>query len=182
MSEPSPQETAARPSAGSGSTRFRELSPRVDAIVGGALALLAFIGLAWAIQLPRFLGLTIFLQQYLGAFLALSAALVFLISKPRVAMGDRIPWYDAAASAAALAVGAYCVLIYPRIADSLSIVTWDKVLFGVVTVVLLLEATRRLFGLTLVILVVVLCLYARYGYVLPGLLYTRGSRVRGHLP
>ncbi|MGY6535222.1 MAG: TRAP transporter permease [Pararhodobacter sp.] len=165
---------AASAAAGADSN-FRSLSPGLDLVLAVGLGLLALIGLAWAVQLPRLLGVTVFLQQYLGAFLGIATAAVFLTAKPHRRAGDGLPWYDAAAALAALAIGAYCVVMYPRIAYTLSVVTWDKVLFGALTVLLLLEATRRLFGLTLVILVVILCLYARFGYVLPGLLYTRGT-------
>lgn len=154
--------------------RFRDLSGPAGTLVSSGLVALTVLGLAWAIGLPRILGIALFPEQYLAAFLGLATALAFMLVKPSASAGDRIPFYDAVFAAASLAFGIYVVAVFPRIAYTLGIVTWDTFLFGSLALLLILEATRRLFGWSLVILAAVLCLYARFGYVLPGLLYTRG--------
>lgn len=155
-------------------SRFRKLAgwPRHAVSVG--FVILSLLGLTWGVNAPGLVGVTFFSEQYLSIFLGLSTALVFLLAKSRENASDIVPWYDVGCALGAIGFGGYCAIVFPTIAYSLSVVTWDKVLFGALAITLILEATRRLFGWTLVLLAVVLCLYARFGYVLPGLLYTRG--------
>lgn len=165
--------TAGGNPAGS-ATRFRQLGGLPGGVVSAGLALLSLIGLLWGLNVQQMLGFTLFAEQYLAVFLGLSTALVFALAKPWSSSSNKVPWYDFIAVGASVGFGLYCAIVFPRIAYSLSVLTWDKVLFGALAIVLVLEATRRLYGWTLVLLAGGLCLYAVYGSVFPGLLYTRG--------
>lgn len=154
--------------------RFRNLTGWAARCSAAGCLALSLMGILWALQVHRLAGFAVFPEQYLAAFLSIAAAVAFLIARPARGTSDRVPWYDAAGALASLAFGLYVVLHFPRMAYSLSIVTWDKLLFGTLALLVVLEATRRLLGPVLVILAVVLCLYTRFGYLLPGLLYSRG--------
>ena len=155
--------------------RFRELSGIPGVLASAGMAILPVLGLAWAVEAHRWVGFNPFSQQYLATFLGLATALAFMIAKPVSRPGNDLPWYDALAALMSLGFGLYVLIVFPEIAYTLTVATWDKILFGAAAILLILEATRRLFGWTLVILAGVLCLYTHYGYILPGLLYTRGE-------
>jgi TRAP transporter 4TM/12TM fusion protein len=134
------------------------------------------VGGAWATQLQHRLPWAFFNEQYLGLFLGLGLAPVFLCVRagPR-APHDRVPWYDWAACAGALVAGGYVALRYPTIAYSLGTLTWDKVSLGVLAVVLVLEGVRRIAGWALMWIAVACVLYAKFAYLLPGIFHAKGS-------
>jgi TRAP transporter 4TM/12TM fusion protein len=156
--------------------RFRRLDGAARAVERTLLVTLALVGSIWATQAHHYLPFAFFSEQYLGLFLALGLAPVFLVVRatPR-APGDRVPWYDWLACAGALAVGGYVTVFYPTIAYTLGIVTWDKLLLGALAIVLVLEGVRRLAGWALMWIALGCVLYAKFAWLLPGVLYAKGS-------
>jgi TRAP transporter 4TM/12TM fusion protein len=159
-----------------GTSKYRSLTgpPRVieAALLGGV----TLIGAAWAGQVHHVLPVAFFKEQYLGLFLALALAAVFVCVKPHArAAAARVGSYDWLLAAGALAGGLYVTLLYPRIAYQLGTLTWDKVGHGAVVILLVLEATRRLVGWVMVGLAAVFILYAKFAYLLPGLLEGKGA-------
>ena len=159
-----------------GASKFRALAGPAKGLERLLLCALTITGAAWAGEVHIFLGLAFFKEQYLGLFLALAFPAVFIAAKARsVEPGDRVPWFDWLLALGGAAVGGYIVVRYPTIAYQLGVLSPDKVWLGALTIVLVLEATRRLAGWSLVILVGVFILYAKFAYFLPGLLYAKGS-------
>jgi TRAP transporter 4TM/12TM fusion protein len=134
------------------------------------------LGALWALEVHHHLDWAFFREQYLGLFLGVALAAVFVSVKahPR-ATAATVPWYDVALALGGLAVGLYVAIWYPTIAYQLGIITPEKVALGALAIVLVLEATRRLVGWVMVILAVVFILYAKFAYVLPGVLGAKGS-------
>jgi TRAP transporter 4TM/12TM fusion protein len=160
----------------SGLGKFRALTGSVKAVNRLLLTCLTIVGAAWAGEIHVFFDLTFFKEQYLGLVLALSVPAVFLsVKATKREVGHRVPWYDCLFALAGAAVGGYIAVWYPTIAYQLGILTPEKVWLGALTIVLVLEATRRLVGWSLVILSGGFILYAKYAYLLPGLLYAKGS-------
>ena len=156
--------------------RFRTLSGTPRAVEQGLLALLTAAGALWVLEAHTWLPRAVFKEQYLGLFLALALGAAFIATRAgRRAPLDRVPWYDWALAAAGLAVGLYVGVLYPTIAYQLGIITWDKVTFGALAVLLVLEATRRLVGWVMVGLGAVFILYAKLAYLLPGLLEAKST-------
>ena len=156
--------------------RFRTLSGTPRAVEQGLLALLTAAGALWVLEVHTWLPRAIFKEQYLGLFLALALGAAFIATRAgRRAPLDRVPWYDWALAAAGLAVGLYVGVLYPTIAYQLGVLTWDKVTFGALAVLLVLEATRRLVGWVMVGLGAVFILYAKLAYLLPGLLEAKST-------
>jgi TRAP transporter 4TM/12TM fusion protein len=140
------------------------------------LVALAAIGSLWALEVHQYLAWTFFKQQYLALFLALALGSVFLAVKAHAKeSGDRVPWHDWLLFAAGLAVGLYVVVMFPTIAYRLGVLSIDRWLFGGVAILLILEATRRVAGGTLAWLALGVVLYAKFAYLLPGILYAKGS-------
>lgn len=156
--------------------KFRTLTGTSRTVERAALVLLTVVGGAWAAKIHHYFPGAIFNEQYLGLFLGLGLAPVFVCMRagPRAPV-DRVPWYDWLCAAAALTMGLYVAVFYPTIAYTLGIITWDKLLLGVVAVLLVLESVRRVAGWALMWIAVVCLLYAKFAWLLPGILYAKGS-------
>ena len=85
---------------------------------------------------------------------------------------DRIPWYDAALAAASVVPGAYIVANYWAITSRIvqvDSVTTAQLVLGILLVVLLLEAARRVVGLPITIIGGIAILYMLFGDKISGL-------------
>ena len=160
----------------SSANKFRSLSGAVRAVVRLLLSSLTILGSLWALGIHHSLPWAFFNQQYLGLFLALALAGIFLSVKARAKeAGDRVPWYDWFFAAAGLLVGGYVAVMYPTIAYRLGVLSPDRWILGGLAVLLVLEATRRIAGGTLAWIALGSILYAKFAYLFPGLLYAKGS-------
>jgi TRAP transporter 4TM/12TM fusion protein len=152
---------------------FRRLAERALGV------LITVLGLVAILDLPmRLAGVSVFPQQYLGAFWGLVTCLAFVTC--RAAAKDEggtpgpTPWYDYALAAIALALGLYVAFWYPSIMDTIGLLSAERTLLGVLAIAIVLESTRRVAGWPLVIIVVVFLLYGRFGDLFPGALATTG--------
>ncbi len=159
-----------------GATKFRSLSGPARGLERFLLCALVIVGAAWAGEVHISLGLAFFKEQYLGLFVALALPAVFIAVKARRGRnGDQVPGYDWLLALGGAVAGGYVLVQYPSIANRLGVLSADKVWLGALAVLLVLEATRRLVGWSLVILAVAFMLYAKFAYLLPGFLYAKGS-------
>jgi TRAP transporter 4TM/12TM fusion protein len=157
-------------------SKLRALSGLARVLSKALLVALTVIASAWAGELHVFLGLTFFKEQFLGLFFALGMAGVFLLVKATAGeSGGHVPWYDWLAVTGSLTTGGYVTLLYPSIAYQLGVLAVERWLLGGVAALLILEATRRIAGWALVWVGVTCILYAKFAYLLPGLLYAPGS-------
>ena len=156
--------------------KFRRLSGGARSVERGLLLALMLVSSAWATQLHHHLPFAFFNEQFLGVFLGLSLASVFVAVKARPReTGGRVPPFDWALSALGLVVGGYVAVMYPTIAYRLGELTPDRVTLGTAAVLLVLEATRRLAGGTLAWVALACILYAKFAWLFPWLLYAKGS-------
>ena len=156
--------------------KFRSLDGGARVVERALLIALAVVGSLWALQVQHYSPRAIFNEQYLGLFFALGLAPVFLVCRAGSrAPNDRVPWYDWLLAAGALAAGGYVMVFYPIIAYSLGVASWDKVILGGIALVLVLEGVRRLAGWALMWIALACVLYAKFAWLLPGLLNARGS-------
>jgi TRAP transporter 4TM/12TM fusion protein len=156
--------------------KFRSLGGAARAVERTVLIAVTAAGAFWALGLQHHLPVALFNEQYLGLFLGLGLAGVFIVVKAYpAAPHDRVPWYDWVGAAAGLGVGLYIAILYPSISYTLSSLTWDRLVPATVAIALVLEATRRIAGWALMWIAVACILYAKFGWLLPGLLYAKGS-------
>lgn len=108
--------------------------------------------------------------QHRAIHLALALALTYLLYPgTRKRRGEKtIAWYDLIAVALSLGIGAFLVLDYMNIVFRAGDPTSLDILLGSITIILVLEATRRTMGWPLVIVAVVFLAYALWGHLLPG--------------
>jgi TRAP transporter 4TM/12TM fusion protein len=130
----------------------------------------------WASDIHEIFWWTFFKEQYLGLFFALALANVFISIKARAGAPDSdIPWHDWLMAAASLLVGGYVTVMYPTIAYRLGILSIERWLLGGLTIVLILEAARRVVGWALVWIAAAFILYAKFTDLFPGMLNAKGS-------
>jgi TRAP transporter 4TM/12TM fusion protein len=135
--------------------------------------LVVAVGLTAVFDLPgRWLGLSVFPQQYLGAFWGLASCLAFL-TQPAGA-SKAIRRYDHVLAAASAALGLYIAYEYPDILETIGQLSTGRTLLAAAAVLLVLEATRRVAGWPLVLIVAAFLLYGRFGAYMPGMLATTG--------
>lgn len=146
----------------------------------GLQALLVILVIGWVLDIPGRLGIALYTEQFLAAVLAATLALVYLVIPARghdAEKGPRgtrsAPWYDRIAAAAGFAACTYIAWRYPQLVTELVYRPVDGIVVASVICLLVLEATRRTSGLTLVIIVLVLCTYALLGWMLPEQIATR---------
>ena len=155
--------------------RVRNLQGFSRGLVNGLLIALPLAGIFFLTNTPQWFGLLFFNEQYLGLFLGLTlCATYLLVPAKRQAASTRIPWYDLLAALAGFTVGFYVFVKYPDLANTLGEITGERIVLGVVTILLLAEACRRLVGMPLVIIATVFVCYAFFAYIFPGDFYGKG--------
>jgi len=155
---------------------FRQLSGPFRWVEGLLLTSLPLVGTLYVVDIHSYLGIALYREQYLGLFLALSLASVF-VAVPATKGGRRsgVPWYDALFAILAFSVGLYIAILYPTAVFELGFVTTEKVVLGTLAVFLVLEATRRLTGWPLVIISASFIAYCSFAAMFPGLLEARST-------
>jgi TRAP transporter 4TM/12TM fusion protein len=134
------------------------------------------VGVLFVVDVQSYFMIALYREQYMGLFLALVLGSVFLAVPARAwQQRNRVPWYDIVLSLAGLAVGLYVAILYPRVIMEIAYPTPDKIILGIAGILLVLEATRRTVGWSLVIVAVAFILYARFTHFMPGAFYARGA-------
>ena len=137
-----------------------------------SLILVPVTGIISILNLPLYVGLSFYIQQYLAIFFSLVLSLVFLLvpAQKKMAM-DTLPWYDSILAVLSLIVGFYAAIFYKDIVVELGLLIPHRILLGTVVILLILEATRRLIGWPFLIIVICFIFYALFASFFPGGLY-----------
>jgi TRAP transporter 4TM/12TM fusion protein len=128
----------------------------------------------WVLDLPRgWFGLALYTEQFLLAVLGLGLALAYLMTPAHPRYAGRILWWDAAAAALGFGLCLYLAWRYPELVNELTSRPLDGVLMAAALALLVLEATRRTAGSSLVYIVLAGAAYAMLGHYLPGVFQSR---------
>lgn len=142
--------------------------------------------IAWLFDIPRFLGVEIYTEQFLAGTMGIALPLIFLsvpargsdgsgegeVSRGR-GDGESVPWYDIAA---ALVSAACCFYIAAVFQDYSQLIYSPPTSGGVVAIILsllLIEGTRRTTGYGLLLVTLAIVVLALLGPMLPGTLQGR---------
>lgn len=111
--------------------------------------------------------------------------LIYLLYPAR-ATGSRhkLNWYDVLLAAAGAAVCGYIIWNYDVIVLDAGPPTQLDFIFGCASILLVLEATRRIVGLPITLVAIVFLLYAKFGNLIPGMMGHPGfsiKRIVGHM-
>lgn len=165
----SPPQSA--PPAADLASRMRPLPPGLRAIERGLAVALTVSGVVWALEMHTWFNLVVFKEQYLALVVTLTLAAVFIgVRARRSEAGGQVPWHDWIAAVLSVIVGGYVVARYPDLVYDLGSLETERYMLGALAVLLVLEATRRTTGWTLVIVGVVLLLYAKFSHLFPAML------------
>ena len=132
-------------------------------------------------------GLWLALKQR-ALHLAFALALIFLLY-PSTKKGigsekDKIPFFDIILAIAGAATSLYLIIYYKELVFRAGLPNTIDLIMGGITIILVLEATRRAIGPELPIVVIVFLLYAYLGPYMPGYFAHRGyslERIIEHL-
>jgi TRAP transporter 4TM/12TM fusion protein len=149
----------------------------VMTILRAAIVVIVVLGI---LNVPGRLGIGLFTEQMLCAVLGLSLALTFLTFPlmgdsgeeavvNKILKGDRktAGWIDVVLAVLALLTCFYVAIRYPELIVELVGRPWWGVVISVVMVLLVFEASRRVTGSALVVIVLALCAHALLGWMLP---------------
>jgi len=122
---------------------------------------------------------TIPAQMLRSIHLAFALSLVFLLYPAGKHMRkDKIEWYDYVLAVVAAAAILYIPFNYEYIIKAVGNYTTFDIIIGVVGILLLFEACRRVVGMPILIIVCCFMLYALFGNLIPGSFGHRGYSVR----
>ena len=152
-------------------SRFRPLRGPVRLFHETLLLSLAILGAVWSLEIHSDLGIIIFKEQFLALIFTIGMVALFLSIPARPAdSGARIPWYDWMLAILSLIVGGFVVTQYHIIRDDIGLLSPERWLLGIVAVLLVMEATRRVAGWALVVLALCMMFYAKFADLFPGFL------------
>lgn len=153
----------------------RGLSARFWRPVADGLAILLILtGIAWALNVPRYLDLGFYPQQFFALILAFALPLAFLLLPARrESTRTCVPWIDVVLACISLASVLYIAVNYPDLVLQIFNKPVNVWLPGLIVIFLLLEALRRATGWALVVIILVFLVYGLIGDLVPGRLQGR---------
>ncbi len=127
--------------------------------------------LAWAGDVLRIFGITVYTQQFLAWILGLGLALVFLTRRISRRMESYpVPWYDVLLALLGFACCAFIAFRYPVYSELVNEKPLEALIVGSITIVLCIEGLRRTAGAVLSVVVVGFFVLAMFGEHLPKVL------------
>jgi len=158
-----------------GEFRFRRHGGWIGVFERAILCLIPLVGIVSILNVPLYLGFSFYIQQYLAVFFALTLAATFLVVPVSKSItGSRLPWYDGLFALLSFLVGIYVAVFYFDIIETAGLLPPARILLAAIAILLILEATRRLLGWTMLLSVLVCFFYARYAFLFPGALHGQG--------
>jgi len=136
--------------------------------------LIPLVGIFFILDVPLMLfRVSLFNQQYIGLFWALTTTLLFLTIPARKGAPKNNPqWYDLILAVITLSIGCYIFFYFPAIVIRLGIIYPIQIILGILVTIVVIESVRRTSGASVVGVVVLFLIYAKWGYLLPGKLGT----------
>ncbi len=150
-----------------GTERLGGLAVAVARVLAAGLTLFCLL---WTVGVLSQVGIYFLAMRVSAIFLTVISVLVFLLVPAKAGESGRpLPWYDILLILLSLCSHLY-VLINASNLTNVGRITASpvEIALGLAGVITLIEAMRRLTGWALPILAIVLLLYAKFGYLLPG--------------
>jgi TRAP transporter 4TM/12TM fusion protein len=151
------------------------LSPKLWRPIADGLAfLITASAICWAMNVPRYLGIGFYPQQYFALILAFALALSYLsLPARRGSSRENVPWIDVVFAIVSFSAVFYLAIYYPKLVVQVFSPPLGVWLPGFLVVLLTLEALRRATGWVLVAIIAVFITYALFGDIIPGRLQGR---------
>ena len=153
----------------------------LDMLASALCVLTPLLAISWVLSAPQRIGLLIYPEQVAALMLGCAMAVVYLRgagggpggrleSGPSRGLGSVI---SAAAGIASVLLGVYMFLRFPTLTEAAHLHAREATIIGCVVTVLIMEALRRIVGMTLVGIFAALLAYALFGDLAPGALVGR---------
>jgi len=153
---------------------FRQLKGITKIYADTILTLIPIIGIIGILNIPSYFRITIHLSQYVALIFGFVLASAFILAPARKAhAGDRLPWYDFIFSIISIVAGLYVAINFQTIMVDVGIIMIHRVVLGTCTVLLTIEASRRVIGLPFISIVIVFLFYALFSSYFPGDIRTK---------
>lgn len=150
-------------------SKWRSLGGPSRWIGTAALLLPVLVAALWAMEVPNLVGVLLYKEQFLALMLASALLATFVNVRARKSEpGDRVPWHDWLLIAGSLAATLYVMINYGWIVHESSTLDPVRIGLGLVLILTIFEAVRRLIGWTLIAVSLFFLLYARFGDMMPG--------------
>ena len=158
--------------------RHRVLSGTDRILANGILYALILVGIFWILEIPIHLGLMLMAKQYIGVFLGLSLAGIYVTVPCRKGeAANAVPWFDWIMAWLSIVIGFYVAIFYPSIQYVLNLETPVRIVLGAIAIVLVIEALRRTVGWIMVVIAGFFLLYAPLAGHFPGMLEGKATPV-----
>ena len=150
------------------SVKFRNLDGRVARAVTWTLTAIPIVGCFFILDGPFYVHWTMLVEQFYGIMIALILPCVFiLIPMTKKAPKTRVPWYDFVLALLGIIVGLYIAIFYGKIMLNVGDVTPDRVLVGIITIALTLEASRRAVNLFIAVFGLLFIILPHFSFLAP---------------
>ena len=155
--------------------KYRSLSGLSRGVSTALLAAMPLLLIVYILDIHTYMGLAFYKEQYLGIFLALFLGSTFInLPGSKTSARHKVPWYDELLAVICLTIFGNVALFYPDLVIRVGFADMSQAIMGLIAIILVFEAVRRIIGYPLVIIGLALLFYARFAYVFPGLLNARG--------
>ena len=155
--------------------KYRSLSGLSRGVSTALLAAMPLLLIVYILDIHTYMGLAFYKEQYLGIFLALFLGSTFInLPGSKASARNKVPWYDALLAVICFTIFGNVALFYPDLVIRVGFADMSQAIMGLIAIILVFEAVRRIIGYPLVIIGLALVFYARFAYVFPGLLNARG--------
>lgn len=163
-----------------------EVSGKRRTLKGFELYLVKLIAIAFSVFQFYTIGFKFFPPQIQRPLHVGFAFLLIYLLIPPTSKGrrDKIPIYDWLIAILVVIVFLYPIIFYEQLIYRAGVPTQLDIVIGLIAVILILEGTRRVVGLPLMIIALLFVLYAIFGKSIPGIFAHRGytiTRVVDHL-
>jgi TRAP transporter 4TM/12TM fusion protein len=128
------------------------------------LAAIVVLGIAWILDLPRLVDVSLAETEWIGPLIGISVAAA-LLRAPYVASQR---WFDGLLGLVAIAAWIFMSINQNAWFLDIEGITASKLVPGLLALVLLIEAMRKHAGLPITILVWILIVYGLFGHLVPG--------------
>lgn len=151
----------------------QRLSKIKGKIISGVAIAMALYHLLYISHFYSMIGITILVIPHNAVSLSFLLVLVFLSVSARKGKDEGIPWYDIFFVILSLIVTLYPALFWERESARMALDNfyYYEHIFALITIILVLEATRRVIGLPMALVASVFLLHTFFGRYLPGVLY-----------
>jgi TRAP transporter 4TM/12TM fusion protein len=137
---------------------------RLEAALAGALMVMALL---WLLNVPRWLGVALYTEQYMAMALGLALGLLYLGYDRRCARYPGFRPFESLLALVGLAAGVYLALRYPVLIITLVERPLEGILLAGALVVLTVEGVRRSIGWALALVIMAFIALALAGHLLP---------------